>query len=299
MNKSRFAIVFFLLVFTADLVAAAEVADHAGRRMNVPENPGRVVSLAPSITEMVFAIGKGDLLVGVTEYSNHPEEAKKIGSVGSYVNLDLEKIVSLNPDLCIAIKDGNPIGVVRRLEDLGIPVYAVDPRDLDSVMKSLQDMGSLLGVPVEAEKVAAGMKKRLENVEKRISGISRRPGVFFQIGVDPIVSAGSDTLIHELVARAGGRNLAGKHTGYPKFSTEEVLALAPEIIIVTSMDRQKAFGRVVKKWKEWKNLPAAADDRIYLVDSDLVDRPSPRLIRGLEEIARLIHPELFEKSGEH
>lgn len=292
----RTCILFLSFLLAGNLLEAAEVMDHAGRRINAPENPKRVVSLAPSITEMVYAVGHGNLLVGATVFSNYPAQAADIPSVGSYVNLDIEKIVSLNPDLCIAVKDGNPIGVVRRLEELGIPVYAVDPMDLDSVMDSIEDIGGLLGAGKRADKVVADMKKRLTEVQKKLSGISVRPGVFFQIGVNPVISAGSDTFIHELIKKAGGKNLAGEHRGYPRFSTEEVLALDPEIIIVTSMNRQKAFERVVKEWKQWKNLSAAVNDRIYLVNSDLVDRPSPRLIKGLEELARLIHPDRFSEA---
>ncbi len=294
---TKTCVLFFILSITPGLSAAAELVDNAGRLVDVPDNPRRVVSLAPSITEMVFAVDRGDRLAGVTEFSDYPDSAMQIQSVGSYVSLDLEKIVSLNPDLCIAIKDGNPLSVIKRLEELDIPVYAVDPRDLDSVMAALRDIGFLLGAEKEAGGVISDMKDRMEKVRRKISGTSKRPGVFFQIGVDPVVSAGSDTFIHELITEAGGQNLAAEHEGYPRFSTEEVLALDPEIIIVTSMNRQKAFDRVVEKWKQWNDLAAASNDRIYLVDSDIVDRPSPRLIKGLEELARLIHPDQFGQTG--
>ncbi|MCF8025564.1 MAG: cobalamin-binding protein [Desulfobacteraceae bacterium] len=275
------------------------VTDNAGRRVNVPEQPHRVVSLAPSITEMVFAVNRGDRLVGVTEYSNYPEAARQIPSVGSYVYLDLEKIFSLKPDLCIAIKDGNPIGVVRRLEELNIPVFAVNPRDLESVMTALSDIGALLGAREKADEILADMKNRINRVRQKVEGISCRPGVFFQIGVSPIVSAGTNTFIHELIVEAGGRNLAADNTGYPRYTTEEVLALAPEVIVVTSMARAQIFDKVLRRWQKWEDLPAVAHDRIYLVNSDLVDRPSPRLVKGLEKLARLIHPELFEADSEN
>ncbi|MBS3732821.1 MAG: cobalamin-binding protein [Desulfobacterales bacterium] len=274
------------------------VTDHAGRQVDVPENPIRVVSLAPSITEIVFAVDRGDRLVGVTEYSNYPQNAREIPSVGSYVYLDLEKIFSLEPDLCIAIKDGNPIGVIRRLQELDIPVFAVNPRDLESVMTSLSDIGALLGTKKKADEVVADMKTRIKRVRQKVDEISRRPGVFFQIGISPIVSAGTDTFIHELIVEAGGRNLAADNTGYPRYTTEEVLALAPEIIVVTSMARAQMFDKVLKKYQKWEDLPAVAHNRIYLVNSDLVDRPSPRLVKGLEKLTRLIHPELFEADSE-
>lgn len=294
---TRACVLFFILWITPGLCAGAGLVDHAGRLVDVPGNPRRVISLAPSITEMVFAVDRGDRLAGVTEFSDYPYDARQIQSVGSYVSLDLEKIVSLNPDLCIAIKDGNPLSVIKRLGELDIPVYAVDPRDMDSVIGALRDIGILLGAEKQAGRVIADMKERMDKVRGKISGTSQRPGVFFQIGADPVVSAGSDTFIHELITMAGGRNLASGHKGYPRFSTEEVLALDPEIIIVTSMNRQGAFDRVVEKWKRWNDLAAAENDRIYLVESDLVDRPSPRLIKGLEELARLIHPDQFRQGG--
>ncbi len=295
----RTCIVFCVLTLCAAGLRAETVIDHAGRRVDVPDNPNRVVSLAPSITEIVFAVDRGDRLVGVTEYSNYPQDAREIPSVGSYVYLDLEKIFSLKPDLCIAIKDGNPIGVIRRLQELDIPVFAVNPRDLESVMTSLSDIGALLGAKEKADAVVADMKTRINRVRQKVEEISHRPGVFFQIGVSPIVSAGTDTFIHELIVEAGGRNLAADNTGYPRYTTEEVLALAPEIIVVTSMARAQMFDKVLKKWQKWEDLPAVAHDRIYLVNSDLVDRPSPRLVKGLEKLARLIHPKLFETDSEN
>ncbi len=292
-------LIFLTLILFTGPGHAETVTDHAGRRVEIPQNPGRIVSLAPSITEIVFSLGCQQRLVGVTEYSDYPEGARSLPSVGTYVYLDLEKIVSLKPDLCIAIKDGNPLGTIRRLEEMGIAVYAVNPRDVDSVMASISDMGKILGAQEPAREVVSDMQQRLAAVRKKVEGISHRPKVFFQIGMDPIVSAGSDTFIHELIKRAGGRNLAGGHPGYPRYSVEDVLALAPDIIIVTSMDRQHMFDRVVSQWARWKDLPAVANDRIHLVDSNLYDRPSSRLVRGLEELVGLIHPELFGKDGEN
>ncbi len=283
---------FLFFLMCAASVSAGTIQDHAGRDVELPANIQRVVSLAPSITEIVFAIDCQQLLVGVTEYSDYPPEAQNLSSVGSYVYLDLEKIVSLRPDLCLAVKDGNPVAIIRRLEEMGIAVYAVNPRDLDSVMAAVSGIGKVLGAQQRARQVVSEMQNRMDKVQEKVDGISQRPGVFFQIGVDPIVSAGADTFIHELIGLAGGRNLAGGQTGYPRYSVEDVLALAPDIIIVTSMNRQQVFDKVVRQWRQWKDLPAVANDRIYLVDSDVYDRPSPRLIKGLEELLGLIHPDM-------
>jgi len=276
------------------------MGDQAGRNVQVPVRPVRVIALAPSVTEIVFALGRGDRLVGVTDFSDYPEAARRITSVGSYVYLDIEKIVSLKPDLCIAVKDGNPLAIVRRIEAFGIPVFAVNPRDLESVMASVMDIGKLLDADESAHSLISDMKQRLDRIEARVSKAVSRPRVFFQIGVSPIVSAGSDTFIHELIVRAGGKNLAGNLAGYPRFSREEVLALSPDIVIVTSMERQDTFDRVIENWQEWPDLPAVTNERIFLVDSDLFDRPTPRLIDALEKLVRLIHPELFnEDTGEN
>lgn len=279
------------------VVLAAEtklVTDQTGKEIKVPVSPKRVVALAPSITEIVFAVNRGDLLVGVTRFSNYPETANKLPSVGSYVYLDLERIVSLQPDLCIAVKDGNPLQIIRRIESLGIPVYAVDPMDIDAVIHSIVDIGNLLNAETEASELISDMKHRMDRIDKMISGVSVKPSVFFQIGVSPIVSAGSGTFIHELIERAGGSNAAGMVSGYPRFSKEEVLSMAPEVMILTSMERHKVFDAVMREWRQWENLPAVREDRIHMVNSDLYDRPSPRLVDGLEELAKLLHPQLFE-----
>lgn len=270
------------------------VTDQSGKEVRVPVSPGRVVALAPSITEIVFALEREDLLVGVTRFSNYPEAAARLPSVGSYVKLDVEKIVSLSPDLCIAIKDGNPLSVVQRIEAMGIPVFAIHPMEIDAVIRSIYDIGDLLRAEDEAERLVSDMKQRMKRVQEIVSGASEKPSVFFQIGVSPIVSAGSGTFIHELIERAGGKNAAGSFTRYPMFSKEEVLALSPDVMILTSMARQKVFDAVIQEWQQWEDLPAVRDGRIYMVDSDLYDRPSPRLVSGLEELAQLLHPQLFE-----
>jgi len=264
-----------------------------GRKVTIPDNPIRVVSLAPSITEIVFALEQEDRLIGVTRFSDYPEAAKKLPKVGSFVHLDLEKIVSLKPDLCIAIKDGNPRAVVNRLESLNIPVFAVNPRNLKTVMKTLTEIGKFLNANEKANSVVQDMKSRIQRVKIKIANVTYRPRVFFQIGIAPIVSVGTDTFTHELIELAGGNNLSKGPIPYPRFSKEQVLSLSPEVFIITSMSRNTIFQRVKKEWSKWPILPAVRDKRIHLEDSNLFDRPTPRLVDGLEHLARRIHPELF------
>ena len=210
--------------------------------------------------------------------------------MGSYVQLNLEKIAALKPDLCIAVKDGNPLKVIRRMEALRIPVYAVDPRDFDAIGATLTEIGGLLDATAQAAEINAEMAVRIERVVSRVAGIKARPRVFFQIGVSPIVAPGTDTFIHELIEMAGGENATAGPVPYPRISPEQILTLAPEVVIITSMARQGTFERVKREWQRWSDLPAVRRGRIHLVDSNLYDRASPRLVEGLEQLAELIHP---------
>lgn len=282
------------LAFAATSGAEARpVRDQLGREVSVPDNPVRVVSLAPSITEIVFALGEGQRLKGVTQHCDFPEEARSLPRVGSYVHLDLERIVSLEPDLCIATRDGNPREVVDRLEAMGIPVYVVNPGNLDSIVDACVEIGDLLNAGPKARAIANDMRTRIDRVRSRVAGTRNHPEVFMQVGFVPIVSAGSNTYIDELITTAGGKNLAGGPTPYPRFSREQVLALQPEVIVITPMTKGEEPARAVAEWKQYGSLPAVKNNRIYIVESNIFDRPTPRMVEALETLARMIHPELF------
>jgi len=271
------------------------VTDQLGRKVTLPDNPQSIVSLAPSITEIIFALGQEYRLKGVTRFSDFPKEAKKLPKIGSFVRLDLEKIVALKPDLCFAVKNQNPTEVVKRLESLGIPVYAVEPRNLDSVMDALIEIGRLLNADKRASTIVNNMRLRINRVKSMVEKASSRPGVFFQIGITPIVSVGTHTFVNELIVLAGGENLAKGPILYPRFSREQVLGLSPEVLIITSMARGASFERVKEEWNQWHDLPAVRNHRVLLVDSNFFDRPTPRLVDALELLLKLIHPELFEE----
>ncbi len=285
-------IILIVVAVTFSPVWARQVTDQLGRQVILSDDPQRVVSLAPSITEIVFALGEEHRLKGATRFSDFPPEATSLPRVGSYIQLDLEKIVALKPDLCIAIKDGNPRQTVVRLKSLGVPVYVVDPRNLEAVTETIIEIGDLLNATENAKDLVNNMRLRINRVKSAVEKISHRPGVFFQIGISPIVSVGTNTFIHELIVLAGGNNLAEGPIPYPRFSREQVLSLAPEIFIITSMSRGEVFERVKIEWSRWSEMPAIKNRRIFLVDSNLFDRPTPRLVDGLEVLWRLIHPEL-------
>jgi iron complex transport system substrate-binding protein len=281
------------LLAMAGVARSFTLVDEAGREVRVPDRSERIVSLAPSITEILFSLGAGPRVVGVTQFSNYPPEAARLPRVGSYVNLNLEKILALRPDLVIGIRDGNPKAVVDRLAELGVPTYVADPKSLEEVIRTVRNIGRVVGCDRAAKQVAGHMASRIREVERRVAGIPK-PRVFYQIGVEPIVTAGQGTFPNILIETAGGQNVAANMAAYPQLNVEQVLVARPEIIIVTSMTREYDFERVKRFWSRWPGLPAVAADRLFLADSDLLDRPSPRIVEGLETLARLIHPERFQ-----
>lgn len=283
------------LLFQSTACIARQLVDQAGRTVTVPEQPQRVIALAPSIVEVVFALERQDLLKGATQYSDEPSAARQLPRVGSYVNLDIEKIVALKPDLCLAIMDGNPQSAVSRLESLGISVYVVNPRSITGVMTMITGLGEVLDASRKAARITADMQTRIERVQARLAATSTRPSVFFQIDAAPIVSAGRGTFIDELITLAGGINLAAGDgaEGYPKYGREEVLRFQPEVVIVASMAGGHSEADLKAGWRQWPQLPAVQKGRLHVLSADLVDRPTPRLVDGLEAFAALIHPELF------
>ncbi len=297
--KLNFCLIIMLaVVFACGVNAKADdsgrrtLTDLVGRRMIVPKDPQRVVALAPSITEIIFALGQQDRLKGVTRFSDYPSEAEKLYKVGSYVHLDTERIVSLQPDLCIGIKDGNPLTVIEQLQGLQIPVFAVDPVDLDTVIQSIQAIGDLLGASAQAQNIVADMRSRIQKVQAQTRQFDHKPKVFFQIGVSPIVSVGSATFIDQLITMAGGTNVAAGSNPYPRYSREQVISLAPEVIVISSMARATVFEQVKAQWMQWPAIPAVTRQSVFIAPTNVFDRPSPRLVQGLELLARYIHPQL-------
>ena len=272
---------------------AGEVTDQVGRTLDVPDNPTRIIALAPSITEIIYDLGQEKRIVGVTQYSTYPLEAGSLPRVGSYVRLDIEKIVALKPDLCLATKDGNPKHIVDKIVSLGIPVYVVNPRNLQQIMDTITRLGSLLHAEQAAADLVSDMAKRIGRIQAQVKRGSYKPRVFFQIDAEPLFSAGTDTFIHELIELAGGINTTAGDVSYPRYSWEDIIVLQPDIVLISSMAGGLAPEYLVNSWKRWNLLSAVKNDRIFVVDAELFDRPTPRLVDGLEVIAAIIHPELF------
>ena len=288
----------FLLLFlwtTASLSNPSRAVDEVGREVSLPSLPKRIISLAPNITEILFSLGLDEEIVGVSIHCNYPEKAKDKVRVGSYISLDFEKILSLKPDLIIATGAGNTQEMVERLEKLGIPTFVIFPQDFDGILRSINDLGHLLNREKEAQQITEGMRVRRQRVMALTQGLYR-PRVFLQIGEAPIVTVGKGSFANDLIHLAGGENIAGgEKKMYPRLGMEEILKRSPEVIIVSSMNPKGNYEKALQEWTRWKTIPAVQQGRIYLVDSDLIDRPSPRIIEGLEEIARILHPEKFKK----
>jgi iron complex transport system substrate-binding protein len=287
-----------LVVFAALTGAVADsgrtVKDPLGRTLRVPADPVRVVALAPSITEIVYALKEERRLVGSANQSDFPPAAAALPKVGSYIHLDVERIVALRPDLCIGVKDGNPVAAVEQLQSLGIPVFAVDPVNLASVIDTIAAIGDLLNAAPRARAVTADMRARIERVKARVAQTPRRPRIFFQLAVSPMVSVGNDTFIHDLIVSAGGTNVAQGSVPYPRFSREQVIALAPEVIVISSMQHATLFEQVKAEWLQWPAIPAVARNAVFIAPPNTFDRPSPRLVDSLELLAGYLHPELFK-----
>jgi iron complex transport system substrate-binding protein len=292
--NSRLTIcLIYLIVFSAQGAYAGLYIDKTGREVDIPSSPKRIVSLAPSITETLFALGLSEEIVGVTMFSDYPEAARSKPRVGSYVNISIEKVVSLDPDLIIGTADGNGKEIVKQFERFGFPVYVVNPTSLDEIFEMVLDVGKITGKDRAAKDLVHNLRKRVGFVVSRTRDI-KKPRVFFQIGVDPVVTVGRDAFGSRLIALAGGLSISREETvKYPRYTMEKIIAEQPEIIIVSSMKRGGDFERVRNGWNRWKDIPAVKKNRIYILNSDLIDHPSPVIVDGLEELARIIHPEIF------
>ncbi len=269
--------------------------DEAGREVTFPFPPKRIVSLAPNITEILFSLGLDEEIVGVSIHCNFPEKAKSKDRVGSYISLDFEKITFLKPDLIIATGVGNTRDMVDRLEKLGFQTYVIYPKNFDDILQSIGHIGQVVNREKEARRIIEEMRKRSQRVIELTKGLPR-PKVFIQIGDIPIVTVGRGSFADDLIRLAGGENIAGKEKEvYPRFGMEEILKRSPEVIVISSMNPKGDYQKILQEWTRWKTIPAVKNGRIHLIDSDLLDRPSPRIIDGLEELARALHPEKFKK----
>ena len=264
--------------------------DDSGHQVTLTAPAARVVSLAPANTEIAFAIGAGAKLVAGTSYDDYPAAAKALPKIGDFQSPSVEKIVSFQPDLVLAA-GGIQAGLRTKLENLGIKVFVVDPSTLDGVYTDLTGLGRLMGVSAQATKVVADMKLRAGAVEQRVAGLTS-PAVFVEIYSKPLMTAGKSTFIDDLVGLAGGTNIgSAAGSGYPAFSSEVLFKDNPDVYIATT--GSMANPTQIAKRSGYDGLKAVKDGRVYVIEDNLLVRPGPRLVDGLEQLARAIHPEVF------
>ena len=263
------------------------VADDLGRQISVAPDPHRLISLAPSVTEILFALGLGDRVVGVTTYCDYPPETATVEKVGDTQRPNLEKIIALKPDLVMISTASQLEEFVGNLERLGVPVYVNNPTDLGSLLDSIQRLGEVAGVPESAAALVAGLSSRINEVHSKVAGL-RRPRVLLVLSSEPLITAGGRTFINDLITEAGGQSIsADQKADYPQFSLETALARRPEVIFL------QAGGPGLPK--QLGDSPAVRASRVYQLDDSILLRPGPRIVDGLEQVARKLHPEAFRR----
>ena len=290
-------VIFAAIACTSATSAPGAVSDDWGREIRLDKAPQRIVSHVPSITETLFALGLGDRVVGVSDYCDYPEEAKSKPKVGGYFNPNIEAIVALNPDLVLT--DGYASDI-SKLEGLGIPFAVLQPKDIDGIFKDIELLGNITGSQQKASELTTDMKQRIDAISKKVAPISHGPRVFYVFDATDSTkpwTAGPGSFVDALINMAGGVNVAGQaQEPWIQFNMEELVKADPEILLVDSnMGTAVISTEQLKSLPGWKDLTAVKENRIYIVDGDLVNRSGPRIVEGLETIAAAIHPGLFAK----
>ncbi len=280
---------FFLLnaIIAFKLLSQIEIYDDLGRKIEFQNPPERIISLAPSITETLFFLGLGDKVVGVTRYCNYPPEAKAKTIVGGVIDINYEVILSLKPDLVIMTVEGNTKESFDKLSNLGLKIFVTNPRNFEGIFKTILDIGKICGVETRAKFLVDSLKTEIEKIKKINTG-KRKPKIFVLLSLNPLMTAGRNTFINEIIENAGGLNIgANSKQNYPVFNREEILKVNPDIIILT----ETKIGReeLLKLFPEWKHINAIKENKIFKIDPDILLRPSPRVVLATKIIAQLIN----------
>ena len=265
------------------------LTDAMQRQVTVLRPVKRIVSMAPNVTEMLFAIGLSEEIVGVTDFCDYPDAARRKSRIGEYYNPNIEAVLSLAPDLVVATPDGYNIRErVERLSQSGISIFIVYPKKIDEIPETMLTLGKVVGKDDMAEQVVKNLRLRIEAVRQAVALIpaEERPKVFYEIGRDPLITAGPGNFVDNLISAAGGLNIASDaSTGWPRYSVEAVIIKEPDVIIVAPHTSSKED--IAKTWRRYGTIPAVKNGRIYTVEPDILLRSGPRIVDGLEELHRL------------
>ena len=271
-----------LVLGSAAAVAEIRLSDDAGRSLSLKQPARRIVSLAPHLTELLFAAGAGGQLVGTVEYSNYPRAARNIPRIGDSAQLDLERIVALKPDLVLVWRDGNAQRQLEKLLHLGIPVFYNEPRRLPDIARAIEQFGVLAGTEAVALPAARAFSARVAQLRRRYAD-GAPVNLFFQIWDQPLMTVNGEHLISDVIRLCGGRNLfAGLKPLTPEISVEAVLAADPEAIVGVTSEPGQAGN--LDAWKQWPRLKAVAGGNLFVIDSDLISRNTPRILDGAEAL---------------
>jgi iron complex transport system substrate-binding protein len=275
------------VIITLKLLSQIEIYDDLGRKIELQNPPERIVSLAPSITETLFFLGLGDKVVGVTKYCNYPPEAQSKTIIGGVIDPNYEIILSLKPDIVMMTVEGNTKESFNKLSDLGLKIFVTNPRNFEGVFKTILDIGKICKVETRAKFLVDSLRAELEKIKKINSG-KYKPKVFVLLSLNPLMTAGKNTFINEIIENAGGINI-GKNSkqNYPIFNREEILKLNPDIIILTESKIGK--DELLNLFPEWKHINAIKENKIFKIDPDILLRPSPRVVLATKIIAQLIN----------
>ena len=268
------------------------MTDDAGRTVSVPARVTRVVSLAPNLTEIVFAVGAGDRLVGRTSYCDYPPEAKSVAEIGDTLHPSLERIIALKPQVVLISTSSQLEVFTQQLQNQNIAVFVTDPHDLEGVFRSIQQVGEMLGQKEQSDRLVQKLRERTAAVEQAVK--EKQPvSVFYQVSGEPLYTAGHDAFVTDLMRKAGAKSVTADVPGaWPKYSNESALAAKPEAIILpTGGSMGSANSDVTEALRQ---SPAVQQGRVYKINDDFLTRPGPRAIDGLEAMARALHPDAFK-----
>ncbi len=308
MKKSSFLL--FLLIFLAILLASCVESNHSNLNINntliveddfgykivIKGVPSRIVSLAPSNTEILFALGLGDKIVGVTDYCNYPPQALNKTKIGGYSTINIERVIALKPDLVVAAY-GNGRETVETLRKFNITVVALNPKNVKDIERDILLLGKITGTEDNATKLVRWMEEKIEYVKKKVKG-RKKVSVAHILWHDPIWVSGKNTFIDEVISIAGGYNVFD-FEGWKIVSIEDLIEKNPEVIIVSSGSGMGGKRDVVYEWvvsdERLKGIDAVKNNRVYVVNADIISRPSYRIVFAIEKVAKLLHPNAFEK----
>ena len=282
-------------VVSTPTVGSLTLTDGLGRNVIFDQPAQRIVSIAPSNTEVLFAIGAGAQVIGRDEFSDYPDQAKQLPSVGGgYGALDMETMVSLKPDLVLA-SQLTPAEQVQAIEKLGLKVFLLpNPNTIEDMFANLLEVGKITGTEAQAQTLIDGLKTRVAAVDAKVAAVQQKPVVFYELdSTDPNApwTAGPGSFIDALINRAGGVNLGAKlKDSYAQISIEQLLVDQPDIIIAGDYTWGGVTAEAIKARQSWADLQAVKQDKVYIFDDNLISRPGPRLVDGLEAMEKLLHP---------